>query len=55
MTTGIAGTIQANGMFTASGNVPIAGPATCTGTATATMITQNCMIGGAPCNVTLVR
>jgi hypothetical protein len=55
MTTGISGTLDQNGNFTASGMVPGLGTANCTGTATATMITENCTIAGQACAVTLGR
>lgn len=54
-TTKISGTLDQNGNFTASGMVPGLGTATCTGTATATMLTENCTIAGQPCAVTLGR
>ncbi|HWA77916.1 MAG TPA: hypothetical protein VG937_36530 [Polyangiaceae bacterium] len=51
-TYGFTGTLQSNGTLTVSSG---AASATCTGTASASAITENCTVAGQPCNVSLTR
>lgn len=51
-TYGFTGTLSSDGTLTVS-----SGPmnATCTGTASASAVTENCTVAGQPCSVSLVR
>jgi hypothetical protein len=51
-TYGFTGTLQSNGTLTLSSS---AANATCTGTASASAITENCTVAGQPCMVSLTR